>query len=163
MAETKEVTLKQSTNKTSLDCSQMDQMASSHYQINRLSSVLESGPAIQNSLDLNATRTGSLTRFTLEASSRRIVLHHNQVQRQRKAVFPETHTLLFTIPRNSQHLESSNAFRMERILIRFQDKLQVETKFQLILRPLLRFATARLIKLIVSYHVSGKQHFRQHS
>lgn len=163
MAETKEVTLKQSTNKTSLDCSQMDQMASSHYQINRLSSVLESGPAIRNSLDPNVTRIGSLTRFTLEVSSRRIMLHHNQVLKQGIVVFLETRTLLFTIQRNSQHSQSTNVFKMVRISIKSHNQMQPETKFQLISRPLLRFATARQIKLAASYQDLGKQRFSLHS
>ena len=163
MAETKAVTLKQSTNKTSSDCLSMDQKANSHYQINRLSSVLKSGPAIQNSLDLNVTRKGSLTRFTLEVSSRKTVLHHNQVQKSRKVVLPETLTLLLTIQRRPKGLQSLNVPKTERTLVKPLNKLQVEMKFQSILRPLLRFATARQNKSAASLQDFEKQLLRWHS
>jgi hypothetical protein len=78
-------------------------------------------------------------------------------------VFLETRTLLFTIQRNSQHSQSTNVFKMVRISIKSHNQMQPETKFQLISRPLLRFATARQIKLAASYQDLGKQRFSLHS
>jgi len=108
----------------------MGQMASSHYKSNRLSSVLESGLGIRNSLDLNVTRIESSTRFTLEVSSRRIKFHRNWVEKRSKQVYLETHMLLFMIPKSSQPSQSINALKTVRISIKFLQKCATGMKCQ---------------------------------
>ena len=69
----------------------------------------------------------------------------------------------FTTLRNSQHLRSTNVLAILKIILRFHLRLLAETKYQLTLRPVPRFATVRQTKSAASFHDSEKQHSRRHS
>lgn len=65
--------------------------------------------------------------------------------------------------RNSPHLPSTNVLATQKIILRFLLRLQAETRYQLISRPLHRFATARQIKSVASCQGLEKQLSIPHS